>query len=127
MYPAVRACVTAAGANAIATPVDDEGIAVDHAARCRLAFVTPAHQFPAGAILSAPRRRALLDWAARVGALIVEDDYDGDYRHAGTPTQALQGLAHAGSSMNDLTDDAMVDVPSGCAVLTGVRITIEPV
>jgi GntR family transcriptional regulator/MocR family aminotransferase len=57
-----------------------------------LAYVTPSHQFPTGAVLSLPRRLALLDWAARTGAYVVEDDYDSDYRYAGRPQQALAGL-----------------------------------
>ena len=58
-----------------------------------LAYVTPSHQFPVGGVLSAGRRRALLDWAARNGAVIVEDDYDGEYRHGVAPIPPLRALA----------------------------------
>ncbi len=54
--------------------------------------VTPAHQFPTGAVLSGERRRALLDWARSRGALVIEDDYDAEFRYDGQPVRALQGL-----------------------------------
>ena len=58
----------------------------------RLVYVTPSHQFPTGATLSLPRRLRLLEWAARRGALIVEDDYDSEFRYSGRPLESLQGL-----------------------------------
>jgi GntR family transcriptional regulator/MocR family aminotransferase len=63
----------------------------------RLAYVTPGHQFPLGISMSLPRRLQLLEWAASSGALIFEDDYDSEYRYAGRPVPALQGLDRAGS------------------------------
>ena len=62
----------------------------------RLAYVTPAHQFPTGVVMSLPRRLALLDWARSCGALIFEDDYDSEYRYRGRPIPALQGLDRYG-------------------------------
>ena len=62
-----------------------------------LAYTTPAHQFPMGMTMSLARRLALLDWARRTGTLILEDDYDSEYRFAGTPVPALQGLDRHGS------------------------------
>ena len=56
-------------------------------------YVTPAHQYPTGAVLSADRRAALLAWAAKRSAWIVEDDYDGEYRYDREPIGALQGLS----------------------------------
>src|SRR4029077_20996911 len=53
--------------------------------------VTPAHQFPAGVVLSAQRRTALLAWASRTGGLIIEDDYDADYPYDRRPVTAMQG------------------------------------
>lgn len=96
-YPVIRTLLQAVGARAVIAPVDDQGIDLEAADRelldrCRLAYVTPSHQFPSGAVMSQPRRDALLAWAARVGAVVIEDDYDGDYRHIGKPTLALQGL-----------------------------------
>lgn len=78
--------------------VDDDGLDVaalpspDDPAAPRLVYVTPSHQFPTGATLSLPRRLRLLEWAARCGALIVEDDYDSDFRYSGRPLESLQGL-----------------------------------
>jgi GntR family transcriptional regulator/MocR family aminotransferase len=54
--------------------------------------VTPSHQFPLGMTMSLPRRLALLDWASRAGAWVVEDDYDSEYRYEGRPLASLQGL-----------------------------------
>ncbi|TJX07301.1 MAG: PLP-dependent aminotransferase family protein, partial [Mesorhizobium sp.] len=56
------------------------------------AYVTPSHQFPLGGVLSATRRRALLAWAAREGAYVIEDDYDGEYRYDIAPIPPLQTL-----------------------------------
>jgi GntR family transcriptional regulator/MocR family aminotransferase len=65
----------------------------------RIAYVTPSHQFPTGVVLPIGRRLELLDWASRVGAFIVEDDYDGEYRYDGPPLQALTGLDREGCSI----------------------------
>src|SRR5690606_26743742 len=58
--------------------------------------VTPSHQFPLGVTMSLPRRLALLEWAREAGAWILEDDYDSEYRYAGRPLAALQGLDQDG-------------------------------
>jgi GntR family transcriptional regulator/MocR family aminotransferase len=77
-------------------PVDGEGLRVDEgrrrAPRARLAYVTPSHQFPLGAVMSPRRRLELLAWAREAGAWVVEDDYDSEFRYAGRPLPALQGL-----------------------------------
>jgi len=79
-------------------PVDAEGLRLDEAAMrgARLVYVTPGHQFPLGITMSLARRMQLLDWAARLGALILEDDYDSEYRYAGRPVPSLQGLDRRG-------------------------------
>lgn len=81
----------------IPVPVDTEGIVVDDAIRqcpaARLAYVTPSHQSPTGAVMSLRRRIRLLDWARRNEAWIIEDDYDSEFRYKGRPLTALQGLA----------------------------------
>jgi GntR family transcriptional regulator/MocR family aminotransferase len=59
---------------------------------CRLVYLTPSHQYPTGVTLSLARRLALLEWAERSGGWIVEDDYDGEYRYAGTPLMPLAAL-----------------------------------
>jgi GntR family transcriptional regulator/MocR family aminotransferase len=86
------------GLSVIGVPVDDEGIEVDALpSDTRLVYVTPAHQFPLGVPMSYQRRRALLQWAARSGATIVEDDYDSEFRFAGRPLEPLQSLDRHGS------------------------------
>lgn len=79
-------------------PVDRDGLVVEALPEDRGAvlYVTPSHQFPTGATLSLPRRLLLLDWAERTDSLIVEDDYDGDFRHDGTPLTALRGIDRVG-------------------------------
>jgi GntR family transcriptional regulator/MocR family aminotransferase len=74
--------------------VDDDGIDVSELGRSRVraVVITPAHQNPMGAVLSAARRTALVDWARRVDGYIVEDDYDAEYRYDRHPAGAVQGL-----------------------------------
>ena len=77
--------------------VDDSGLIVKELAEftnknIRLIYVTPSHQFPTGAILSLPRRLELLNWAQQTGGLIIEDDYDSEFRYGEKPIPALQGL-----------------------------------
>jgi GntR family transcriptional regulator/MocR family aminotransferase len=95
-YPGLKGVLRAAGAGVAPVPVDAEGFDVDAAARqwpeARLAWVTPSHQYPSGVTMSLPRRLALAEWARRHQGWIVEDDYDADFRHAGPPLGALQGL-----------------------------------
>jgi GntR family transcriptional regulator/MocR family aminotransferase len=95
-YSAARAVFAAAGGTLIPVPVDRHGL--DPAAlpgeRCpvRVVHVTPSHQFPTGAVMSASRRHALLAWAKQRGACIIEDDYDGELRYIGRPIKALAAL-----------------------------------
>ncbi|MBI3971119.1 MAG: PLP-dependent aminotransferase family protein [Chloroflexi bacterium] len=99
-YPPTRAILRAAGARIQHMPVDAGGIVVDALPSSgpapKLLYVTPSHQYPTGATLSLPRRLELLEWAARSGALIVEDDYDSELRYGGPPLPALQGLDERG-------------------------------
>jgi GntR family transcriptional regulator / MocR family aminotransferase len=84
------------GARIIAVPVDEEGLSVSAGKkicpRAKGVYLTPAHQFPLGATMSLERRMAVLNWASRTGAFVIEDDYDSEYRFAGQPVPALQGL-----------------------------------
>lgn len=92
-YPPARACFTAMGAKVVSVPVDSEGIVVGQLPKgARLIYVTPSHQFPLGMPLSMDRRVALLDWAQRNGTVIVEDDYDGEFRFEGHPLDSLKSL-----------------------------------
>jgi GntR family transcriptional regulator/MocR family aminotransferase len=81
------------GAEVVGVPVDGEGL--DVAAlppRTKLVYVTPSHQFPLGTPMSLARRTALLAWAARADALVVEDDYDSEFRFSDRPLEPLQSL-----------------------------------
>jgi GntR family transcriptional regulator/MocR family aminotransferase len=92
-YLMARLCFEATGARALATPVDAFGLdtsALPDDPRCRLAYVTPSHQFPLGGVLPHRRRQQLLQWAKPRGAWIVEDDYDGEFRYGQHPVDAMQ-------------------------------------
>jgi len=95
-YPLVRNALEDAGAKLVPIRVDAEGLrvadGVARARRARLAVVTPSHQSPLGVALSLPRRLALLSWASEMGALIVEDDYDSEFRYVGRPLPALKSI-----------------------------------
>ena len=90
-YPPLRAPFLAAGAVVVPVPVDGEGLVVDALPPgCRVICVTPSHQFPLGVTMSEARRQALLAYAREHGAVIVEDDYDGEFRFEGSPLEALK-------------------------------------
>lgn len=96
-YQGTREALRAARARLLPVAVDREGL--DPArlpARARLAFVTPSHQFPTGATLPLARRLDLLAWARQSGAVVVEDDYDGEFRYEGQRLESLQGLDREG-------------------------------
>lgn len=100
-YTAGQVALGAAGAQLVYVPVDAEGLLVSAgraaAPHARLAYVTPANQFPLGMTMSAARRLELLDWAAASNAWIVEDDYDGEYRYVSRPAASLQSVDRRGS------------------------------
>jgi len=90
-YPPMRAAFAAAGAVLHPTSVDAEGLVVEALPDdARIVCLCPSHQFPLGVSLSPARRRQLLAWARKRGAVIVEDDYDGEFRYAGSPLEALR-------------------------------------
>jgi GntR family transcriptional regulator/MocR family aminotransferase len=92
-YQGTREVLRAAGARLLPVPVDRDGLnPAKLPERARMAFVTPSHQFPSGAILPLARRMALLEWARRNAAVVVEDDYDGEFRYQEQPLESLQGL-----------------------------------
>lgn len=99
-YLGARGAFLGVGAKIMPVPVDDEGMVVDagakRAPKAKLAFVTPSHQFPLGMTMSLQRRLALLDWAKRADAYILEDDYDSAFRFAGRPLPALHALDDTG-------------------------------
>jgi GntR family transcriptional regulator/MocR family aminotransferase len=99
-YPPTRKILAHMHIATVPVPVDGEGMIVSDgiklAPRARAAVVTPAHQSPLCVSLSLPRRLALLDWAARNKAWIIEDDYDGEYRYVSRPLPALKSLDRDG-------------------------------
>ena len=92
-YLPVPRLFAALGATVAGVPVDDQGLVVDLLpASARLVYVTPSHQFPMGMTMSMPRRRALLAWAQRHDAAVVEDDYDTQFRYVDRPLEPIQAL-----------------------------------
>ena len=94
-YAGVRELVVAHGARLRPIRVTTDGIAVrDLKDSSRLVYVTPSHQFPTGVSMSLARRLELIEWARPRGAVIIEDDYDSEYRYSGAPLPAMQSLAN---------------------------------
>ena len=93
-YGGAARAFSAVGARLVPVRVDSEGLVVDRRRLrgARLVYTTPAHQYPLGVTMSVARRLALLRWARGSGAVLFEDDYDGEYRYQGRPIPALQGL-----------------------------------
>jgi GntR family transcriptional regulator/MocR family aminotransferase len=95
-YQGARQVFVSLGARLIPIPVDEDGLRVDllrkQAPKAKLAYVTPSHQFPSGAVLPVSRRLSLLAWARESCAYIIEDDYGGEFRYEGWPVPAIQGL-----------------------------------
>jgi len=95
-YPRARRAIQMAEAKPVPVPIDGEGLDVRAGIRrcrhARAAYITPSHQFPMGMTMSAARRMQLLSWAGRTNSWIIEDDYNGEFRFAGRPVAALQGM-----------------------------------
>jgi len=98
-YPAAAAALTVVGAQLVGIALDQDGMDTSQLAQhadCRMAYVTPSHQYPLGVTLSLARRLELLAWAERCNTWVVEDDYDGEYRYDGTPLAPLAALDRSG-------------------------------
>lgn len=102
-YLGARSVLSSLGARIVPVPVDGEGAspeavtaAVKQEVAPKLLYLTPSHQYPTGVTLGAARRMELLDLAARHGFMIVEDDYDSEFRYEGRPVRALAGIDSAG-------------------------------
>ncbi|GIK99582.1 MAG: GntR family transcriptional regulator [Alphaproteobacteria bacterium] len=99
-YPGIRAVLGAADLRILPLPVDEDGLDVAAGARAapgaRLACIAPSHQYPLGVVMSLKRRLDLLGWARDSGAWVIEDDYDSEFRYAGRPLAAMQGLDRDG-------------------------------
>jgi GntR family transcriptional regulator / MocR family aminotransferase len=95
-YPGAQFALRASGAELIPIPVDKDGLEVEVGRKvapiARMVYTTPANQFPLGVTMSAKRRLALLEWAVKTDAWIIEDEYDAEYRYFGHPVAALQTL-----------------------------------
>ncbi|MDG4831786.1 PLP-dependent aminotransferase family protein [Solwaraspora sp. WMMD1047] len=92
-YRLIRLLFESLGARVVGVPVDDQGLVVDALPpEARLVYVTPSHQMPTGVAMSLPRRLALLGWAGRHDAAILEDDYDSEFRYTDQPLEPLQCL-----------------------------------
>ncbi|MGI8715210.1 MAG: PLP-dependent aminotransferase family protein [Solirubrobacteraceae bacterium] len=90
-----RVIAAGLGLDVVGVPVGPEGVRIDALAQldADALILTPSHQWPTGAVLSAPARAAVVGWARARGALIIEDDYDAEFRYDRTPVGAIQGLA----------------------------------
>lgn len=97
-YRAASHALAIAGARVHGMAVDAEGMRCDQlqTSGCKLAYVTPSHQYPTGVVMSLARRLELLEWAQRTGGWIIEDDYDGEYRYSGAPLAPLAALDRQG-------------------------------
>lgn len=97
-YYGARKAFDAAGLECVPIRVDRQGVLIepilDDPRGAKAIFLTPSHQFPTGATLALERRLALIEWAARRQAWIIEDDYDSEFHYAGKPTACVQGLDH---------------------------------
>ncbi|GAB3447277.1 PLP-dependent aminotransferase family protein [Phycicoccus ginsengisoli] len=96
-YTAAVRLFASHGATVVGVPVDEEGLVVDALPRrARMVYVTPSHQFPTGAVMSLRRRIGLLEWASRRNSVVVEDDYDSEFRYEDRPLSPLQSLDRDG-------------------------------
>jgi GntR family transcriptional regulator / MocR family aminotransferase len=96
-YPPVVELLRSQGLRVVGVPVDNQGIVVEAIpSQVRLVYVTPSHQYPLGMVMTRHRRLELLDWANHAGAAVVEDDYDGEFRHTARPLEPLQRLDRHG-------------------------------
>ncbi len=119
-YGGARVALEAAGARVSGVRLDRNGLTVDdRLERPRLIFVTPSHQYPTGRLMPIGRRLALLRFAASVGAVIVEDDYDSEFHYEGRPVAALQGLDQSGRVfyVGTFSKSMLADIRVGYAVV----------
>jgi GntR family transcriptional regulator/MocR family aminotransferase len=93
-YQGAHRIFAAYGARLRPAGIDENGIVIgDLGKKARLVYVTPSHQFPTGVAMSLTRRLELIEWSRRHNAVLIEDDYDSEYRYSGPPLPSLQGLA----------------------------------
>ncbi|GGL37353.1 transcriptional regulator [Pseudomonas brenneri] len=122
-YTPARLLFEAMGASVACVPVDEQGIEVALIPDgTRLIYVTPSHQFPLGMPMSLPRREALLARALELGAIVIEDDYDSDFRYEGRPTHSLQSMDQWGmvAYVGTFSKSLLPELRLGYAVLPPV-------
>ncbi|TCK59308.1 PLP-dependent aminotransferase family protein [Curtobacterium sp. PhB136] len=122
-YRTGHRAVVNAGGEVVGVPLDEDGLDLDvlrAGGRFDAVMVTPTHQYPLGSVMPVARRRALLDWADATGTLVIEDDYDSEFRHRGQPVPALAaldpGVLHVGGfskSFDPRLRCAYVVLPAG--------------
>jgi GntR family transcriptional regulator / MocR family aminotransferase len=126
-YGGARAALGAVGATIRGVGLDGNGLAFKgRRDRPRLIFVTPSHQHPTGRLMPISRRQELLAFAAAVGAVIIEDDYDSEFHYDGRPVAALQGLDDGGSVfyVGTFSKSMFADVRAGYAVVPGSLVDV---
>lgn len=125
-YTGVSRAITAAGGTVIPCPVDRNGLVTDALpAAARMVVVTPGRHFPTGAVMPMERRLALLRYAERTGCLVVEDDYDSEFRFRGRPIEPLKALDRSGRVVfiGTFSRTMMQDIRLGYAVLPPGLVT----
>jgi len=91
-YQGARQIFRADGLDLVPCPVSEEGLELPAASGAKAIYITPSHQFPTGVTLPLARRLKLLSWAQERNAIVLEDDYDSEYRYEGRPLESIQGL-----------------------------------
>lgn len=131
-YRTGHRAVTSAGGSLVGVPVGEDGLdldALEAAGPVDAVLVSPTHQYPLGSVMPVARRRRLLTWAATTGTVVVEDDYDSEFRHRGSPVPALAALDAEGVVLHVGGFSKMLDPRLRCAyvVLPTVAATGSPV
>lgn len=131
-YRTGHRAVTSAGGSLVGVPVGEDGLdldALEAAGPVDAVLVSPTHQYPLGSVMPVARCRRLLTWAATTGTVVVEDDYDSEFRHRGSPVPALAALDAEGVVLHVGGFSKMLDPRLRCAyvVLPTVAATGSPV
>lgn len=122
-YGAGRTAVVSGGGELVAVPVDDDGLRLDrlraaHAERpLDAVMLTPSHQYPMGGVMPVAHRQELCEWAAAQGVLVIEDDYDSEFRHRGAPLPALAAVDAGGAVAHVGTFSKVLDPHLRCGYL----------
>lgn len=133
-YRTGQRAVLSAGGTVVGIPLDDDGMDLDAltaAPPVDVVLVTPTHQYPLGSVMPVARRQRLLAWAAATGTLVVEDDYDSEFRHRGSPVPALAALDTEGVVLHVGGFSKTLDPRVRCAYVVlpaaaGVPVGVDP-